>query len=77
MQIAYAEKPVDDYLVAAIDAVWKVHLNVGRRRSTACPIAVSHTSSRPQEPQGDILVFLTGRDEIDACMQALADRQVE
>ncbi|PWN96748.1 P-loop containing nucleoside triphosphate hydrolase protein [Tilletiopsis washingtonensis] len=56
VQIAYAEKPVDDYLVAAIDAAWKVHLN---------------------EPQGDILVFLTGRDEIDACMQALADRQVD
>jgi HrpA-like RNA helicase len=38
--------------------------------------ALSDTASA-QEPQGDILVFLTGRDEIDACMQALADRQVE
>lgn len=35
VQIAYAEKPVDDYLVAAIDAAWKVHLNVGCTRSAA------------------------------------------
>lgn len=27
-----------------------------------------------QEPQGDILVFLTGREEIDTCLQELADR---
>ncbi|CED83397.1 pre-mrna splicing factor [Phaffia rhodozyma] len=26
------------------------------------------------EPQGDILVFLTGREEIDTCLQELADR---
>ncbi|PWN39844.1 P-loop containing nucleoside triphosphate hydrolase protein, partial [Ceraceosorus guamensis] len=28
------------------------------------------------EARGDILVFLTGKEEIDACMQALADRQI-
>jgi len=30
-----------------------------------------------QEPQGDILVFLTGREEIDVCLQELADRLLE
>ncbi|EPQ32387.1 uncharacterized protein PFL1_00583 [Pseudozyma flocculosa PF-1] len=29
-----------------------------------------------QEPQGDILVFLTGREEIDTCLQDLADRML-
>ncbi|KAN0066232.1 hypothetical protein ACQY0O_000326 [Thecaphora frezii] len=29
-----------------------------------------------QEPQGDVLVFLTGREEIDTCMQDLADRML-
>ncbi|CBQ72617.1 related to PRP43-spliceosomal RNA helicase (DEAH-box family) [Sporisorium reilianum SRZ2] len=29
------------------------------------------------EPQGDILAFLTGRDEIDAVLQHLADRQTD
>lgn len=29
------------------------------------------------EGPGDILVFLTGRDEIDACLQMLADRRLE
>ena len=37
VQIAYAEKPVDDYLVAAIDAVWKVHLNVGSCEALHAP----------------------------------------
>ena len=29
------------------------------------------------EPAGDILVFLTGREEIDRCLQLLADRQID
>lgn len=27
-----------------------------------------------REPKGDILVFLTGREEIDRCLQEIADR---
>lgn len=27
-----------------------------------------------QEPEGDILIFLTGRDEIDSCIEMIADR---
>ncbi|CAD6893373.1 unnamed protein product [Tilletia laevis] len=52
VEVAYLEKPVDNYVRAAAEAVWNIHL---------------------KEPQGDVLVFLTGRDEIDACCQILAD----
>lgn len=29
--------------------------------------------SNEQHPQGDILVFLTGREEIDRCLQMISD----
>lgn len=40
-------------------------------------LEVAHLSRSEQEPQGDILAFLTGREEIDRCLQALADRQIK
>ena len=55
VEVAYLTQPCDDYVQAAIDAVWKIQFS---------------------EPAGDILVFLTGREEIDRCLQALADRQL-
>lgn len=56
VDIAYTPAPVRDYIAAAVDAVWALHLS---------------------EPSGDMLVFLTGRDDIDTALQALADRQAE
>lgn len=56
VEIAYLEKPCSDYVQAAVDAVWNIHLT---------------------QSQGDILVFLTGREEIDVCMQAVADRLLQ
>lgn len=53
VEIAYLDKPCRDYIDAAVDAVWNIHLT---------------------QPIGDILVFLTGREEIDKCLQAIADR---
>lgn len=55
VEVAYLEQPCSDYVQAAVDAVWNIHLT---------------------QPPGDILVFLTGRDEIDACLQGLADRML-
>ncbi|KAL9940035.1 hypothetical protein V8E36_000740 [Tilletia maclaganii] len=52
VEIAYLDKAVDNYVRAAVEAVWNIHL---------------------KEPQGDVLVFLTGREEIDECCQILAD----
>lgn len=56
VETAYLPTPCKDYVKAAVETVWSIHLNEG---------------------QGDILVFLTGREEIDACLQMLADRQID
>ena len=53
VEIAYTPAPVHNYVTAAVEAVWNIHLT---------------------QPLGDILVFLTGRDEIQTAMQALQDR---
>ena len=53
VEYAYLRAATADYVRAAVDTVWQIHLT---------------------ERAGDVLVFLTGRDEIDACLQALADR---
>lgn len=56
VEVAYLDKPCRDYVDAAVDAVWNIHLT---------------------QPIGDILVFLTGREEIDRCLQAIADRLLD
>ncbi|WFD08485.1 RNA helicase [Malassezia vespertilionis] len=53
VEVAYTEEPVQDYIAAAVDSVWSLHIH---------------------EPPGDVLVFLTGREEIEQVIQALADR---
>ncbi|KAI3617130.1 hypothetical protein CBS9595_003039 [Malassezia furfur] len=53
VEIAYTPAPVHNYVQAAVEAAWNVHLT---------------------QPLGDLLVFLTGRDEIQTAMQALHDR---
>lgn len=56
VEIAYLDKPCRDYVDAAVNAVWSIHLT---------------------QPIGDILVFLTGREEIDRCLQVIADRLLD
>ncbi|PWN54139.1 P-loop containing nucleoside triphosphate hydrolase protein [Violaceomyces palustris] len=56
VEIAYSEEACADYVSAAVQTVWEIHL---------------------KEPQGAILVFLTGREEIDSCLQSLADRGLD
>lgn len=56
VEVSHLGKPCSDYVKAAVDTVWSIHLNEG---------------------QGDILVFLTGREEIDRCLQAIADRLLD
>lgn len=53
VEVCYRKEPVVDYVQAAVDTVYDIHL---------------------KEPAGDVLVFLTGRDEIDGAIQQLADR---
>lgn len=65
VEVAYLSEPCVDYVQAAIDAVFAIHMRVSYP-------ALSNANS--QEPAGDILVFLTGREEIDTAIQAVADR---
>ncbi|CAI5759823.1 unnamed protein product [Candida verbasci] len=53
VEILYTRVPEMDYLKAALDSVFQIHLS---------------------EPQGDILVFLTGQDEIDTSCDILLER---
>ncbi|KAL1411224.1 hypothetical protein Q8F55_002175 [Vanrija albida] len=53
VEVCYRKEPVVDYVQAAVDTVYDIHL---------------------KEPAGDVLVFLTGRDEIDGAIQQLSDR---
>jgi ATP-dependent RNA helicase DDX35 len=55
VQTAYLETPSPNYVEAAVQAVFDIHM---------------------KEPKGDILVFLTGREEIEECCQEIADRSL-
>lgn len=52
VDIMYSEKPVEDYVTAAVETAIQIHKDEG---------------------QGDVLVFLTGRDEIQTALQLLSD----
>lgn len=52
VDIMYSEKPVEDYVTAAVETAIQIHKDEG---------------------PGDILVFLTGRDEIQTALQLLSD----
>lgn len=71
VEIAYLEEPTADLVQKVVETVYEIHLQVrGRFSSVVFPTL---TSPILQQPPGDILVFLTGREEIDRCLQALAD----
>lgn len=55
VEIAYMDTAPEDYVRAAAETVWSLHL---------------------KEPKGDVLVFLTGRDDIDTFLQMLADQSL-
>lgn len=65
VEVCYLKDPAVDYVQMAVDTVFNIHLKVGHG---LCPCLTQ------QEPAGDVLVFLTGRDEIDNAIQQVADR---
>ena len=68
VQIAYLNEPIPDLVQVAAEVVWSIHVQV------SCFYAF-HTSfaERFQQTPGDILVFLSGREEIDRCLEQLAE----
>jgi ATP-dependent RNA helicase DDX35 len=72
VEVCYLKEPCVDYCEAAVQTVFNIHLKV----SSTCVlrVLVMICCSRRQEPPGDVLVFLTGREEIDQVIQQVTDR---
>lgn len=68
VEVCYLRSPCTDYVESAVQTVFDIHMKVGD--DCVCP----GPGSRPQEPIGDVLVFLTGREEIEQAIQMVADR---
>ena len=61
VDVYYTKKPVDDYIDAALTTVLQIHLSGSRK---------SDNNLR----YGDVLVFLTGQEDIESLCQLLRDR---
>ncbi len=72
VDIYYTMKPVEDYLDAALTSVLQIHLNEGG--SSSMLENNSGSSSKGKKALGDILVFLTGQEDIDSLCELLKDR---
>lgn len=68
VEVAYLKEPCVDYTQKAVQTVFDIHLRVSCLEPRFCGQA------DVQEPAGDVLVFLTGREEIDQALQQVADR---
>jgi len=59
VEIAYLSEPTEDYVKEAVNVVWNLHLQSGGKgRGTV---------------EGDILVFLTGREEIERALYEFSE----
>jgi ATP-dependent RNA helicase DDX35 len=81
VETAYLEKPISNYVEAAVQTVFDIHMKVSKRlcfdRSLENRLQADIVVFvRVQEPKGDILVFLTGREEIEEAAQEIADRAI-
>jgi ATP-dependent RNA helicase DDX35 len=64
VDVMYMDEPSEDYIESALKTVMDIHLKV----------ILFSWQHWLQEPEGDILLFLTGRDEIERCVAELASR---
>lgn len=65
------EEATADMVQTAVETIFDIHLKVSPSPLSACTVRLAYGVM--QQPSGDILVFLTGREEIDRCLQELAD----
>lgn len=69
VEVAYLEEPTPDYVRKAAEIAWRINLQV-----FFCWIPHAQPRWYPiKAGAGDILVFLTGREEIENCLEELAD----
>lgn len=73
VELAYLSQSTSDYVQEAVKVVWGIHLQV--LAITQAKAVSQRVTYLPfgQQARGDILVFLTGREEIDRCLSELAD----
>lgn len=69
VEIAYLEEPTPDYVKTAAEVAWRINLQVGP--SIVCQ-AYKYEGCE-QGGSGDILIFLTGREEIERCLEDLTE----
>ena len=69
VQTAYLAEPAPDYVRKAAEVVWNIHLQV--TFGVCHRYILAHVGY--QQGSGDILVFLTGREEIDHCLEELTE----
>jgi HrpA-like RNA helicase len=67
IDIYYTSQPVNDYLDAALTSVLQIHLSEGGR-------VTGKNGNSNSDKLGDILVFLTGQEDIDSLCELLKDR---
>ncbi|KAH0565835.1 hypothetical protein GP486_000757 [Trichoglossum hirsutum] len=69
VDILYTDEPVEDYVERAVKTVFDIHARVENPSSL---LAIGTDDLK--ESDGDILVFLTGREEIDTAISLISDR---
>jgi ATP-dependent RNA helicase DDX35 len=58
VEIAYLSEPTEDYVKEAVRVVWNLHLQSGGKGGAV---------------EGDVLVFLTGREEIERALYEFSE----
>ena len=64
MDVMYLGEPTSDYVESALNTVLDIHLRV----------TIRNDRINVKEPEGDILLFLTGRDEIERSVVEIGER---
>lgn len=72
VEIAYLEEPTTNYIRMAVEVTWKINLQVC---SVVCNLCADFHSNLEnwKHVAGDILVFLTGREDIEQFLEALTE----
>ena len=69
VEVAYLQEPTPDYVRKSAETVWNIHMQVSMVSYSSV-----HAFYPPvQQTPGDILVFLTGREEIERCLEELSE----
>ncbi|KAJ7231444.1 pre-mRNA splicing factor [Mycena haematopus] len=68
VEVAYLQEPAPDYVRKAAEVAWNINLQV----EGGYLVRISYLTS-PQQGPGDILVFLTGREDIERCLEEFSD----